>query len=276
MTAICGWFGISRQAHNQMKQRQIIQEEINAQIIGMVQAIRVRHPRMGCRKLLTCLADDLLKANITIGRDRLFDLLRQEGLLISPKRRYWRTTFAGSWRCENLLAGVKVNRPNQVWVSDITYIQTENGFNYLALVTDLYSRCIVGYDLSDSLTHEGVSRAFNKAVKKAGKVAVRGLIHHSDRGTQYTSKAYRRLLRKNQVRSSMGATGNCYDNAVAERVNGIIKLEYGLDRCFASTPQAKRAIREGIWLYNHERPHLSLQMQKPDDVYHRREQRSIH
>ena len=276
MTAICGWFGVSRQAHNQMKRRQMKQQQVKAQIIKMVQAIRAKHPRMGCRKLLVCLTDDLLKANIRIGRDKLFALLRQEGLLVQAKCRQWRTTVAGSWRCENLLEGVKVDRPNQVWVSDITYIQTEKGFNYLALVTDLYSRRIVGYDLSNSLAHEGVGRAFKQAVKKAGRNAVRGLIHHSDRGTQYTSKAYRQLLRKKRVRSSMGATGNCYDNAVAERVNGIIKLEYGLDSCFVSTQQAKRAIRESIWLYNHERPHLSLQMQKPDDVYHRRKQHPIH
>jgi putative transposase len=153
-------------------------------------------------------------------------------------------------------------------VSDITYVATEDGFAYLALVTDLFSRRIIGYDLCATLAVEGALRAFNMAVNHAGgPQAINGLIHHSDHGIQYVCHAYRNRLQQCGVKLSMGEVGNCYDNAVAERVNGILKIEYGLDDCFVSHHHARQATREAIWLYNHERPHLSLNYNKPHDVY---------
>lgn len=266
MQAICSWYAITPQAHYQMKRRQQTKQKQDAKVLKLVQTVRAKHKRMGTRKLL----HELRSAGVSLGRDKLFDLLRQQGLLVARRRRQTRTTFAGGWHSENLLQGLKVTRPNQVWVTDITYIDTEQGFNYLALVTDLFSRRIVGFDLSKTLAHEGARRAFDRAVRLAGKANVKHLIHHSDHGTQYTSRPYRQRLTHCGVRSSMGEVGNCYDNAVAERVNGILKLEYGLDERFANAKQAARAVREGVWLYNHERPHLSLQMHKPDDVYYQR------
>ncbi len=268
MSALCTWFGITPQAHYQMKKRQVTRQATNAQVIAMVQRIRQKHKRMGTRKLQVMLGEELETAGIQIGRDRLFDLLRQEKLLVCPKRRQTRTTWSGLWRCDNLLTETTITRPNQAWVSDITYVATEDGFAYLALVTDLFSRRIMGYDLCDTLAVEGALRAFNMAVAQAGGAkAIAGLIHHSDHGIQYVCHAYRKRLQQCGVKSSMGEVGNCYDNAVAERVNGILKIEYGLDERFVSHHQALQATKEAVWLYNYERPHLSLKYAKPHDIY---------
>jgi len=266
MSEICGWYEISRQAHYQLKRRQQKQQQQAEAILDLVRQMRQRHKRLGTRKLYHLLQPELHKRGLQIGRDRFFDLLRAHDLLVRPKKRAYRTTWAGTWRCENLLAETRITRPNQAWVCDITYIATERGFVYLALVTDLYSRRIMGYDLSASLTLDGAARAVQMAIAQAGH-PLDGLIHHSDHGVQYTSRPYRQLLKRHNIRSSMGEVGNCYDNAVAERMNGILKLEYGLDETFVDLAQAQRAVAQAVWLYNHERPHLALHYQKPYQVY---------
>jgi transposase InsO family protein len=276
MKALCEWFDVTPQAHYQMKRRRIEQQAVDEQILELVRRERQKHKRMGARKLLHKLQNELAEAGIEVGRDHFFTLLRREGLLVSRKRRQQRTTWSGLWRCDNLLPDLTITRPNQVWVCDITYVETETGFVYLALVTDLYSRRIVGFDLCETLAVEGALRAFNMAVRLAGKQRIRGLIHHSDHGVQYTCHAYRHRLQQCGVRSSMGEIGNCYDNAVAERVNGIVKLEYGLDERFISPAQARQAVRQAVWLYNHERPHLSLDMRYPADVYQHYVQLALH
>jgi putative transposase len=264
---LCAWYGISRQAHYQMKQRQEQRTQEGEEILEMVRAIRRQHPRMGGRKLYQKIQEGLSERDIQLGRDRFFELLRRHNLLIRPRKRRYRTTWPGKWRCENLLATADITRPNQAWVCDLTYIATENGFAYLALVTDLYSRRILGYDLSRSLSQEGVTRALQRALAQADQ-PLDGLIHHSDHGIQYTSLNYRQLLTEHGIRSSMGEVGNCYDNAVAERVNGILKLEYGLDATFVDFVQAQIAVTQAVWLYNHDRPHLALDFQTPMSVYH--------
>ena len=263
---LCGWYGISRQAHYQMKWQQQQRQEEAAQVLELVRQIRHRHKRLGGRKLYHQLQPELLKLGIPLGRDRFFELLRAHKLLLNPKKRACRTTWAGSWRCQNLLAEAIITRPNQAWVCDLTYIATESGFVYLALVTDLYSRRIMGSDLSRSLTLEGATRAMQKAISQAAH-SLKGLIHHSDHGVQYTSRPYRDLLAHHHIHSSMGEVGNCYDNPVAERVNGILKLEYGLDDSFVDLSQAHIAVEKAVWLYNHERPHLALNYQIPYQVY---------
>ena len=160
---------------------------------------------------------------------------------------------------------MKVNKPNQVWVSDITYIRTLNGFCYLALITDVYSRKIVGYDLSDSLELDGCVRALNKALYK--KKNIKGLIHHSDRGIQYCSNVYTKLLKKKKIKISMTEENHCYENAIAERINGILKDEFYLDQTFTNTAHAKRAAKNAINLYNQVRLHLSLDFKTPNMVY---------
>lgn len=266
MKDVYNWVGVTRQAAYQHRQRQAKRQIEEATIIAQVQQIRQRHPRMGTRKLLRKMRKWLRVQKLKIGRDRLFDLLRGWGLLVKPLRRQHRTTWPGKWRSRNLLVEETITKPNQAWVSDITYVETEEGFRYLSLITDVYSRRIVGYDLSNSLSVEGTIRALKQAVRQA-KGRVKRTIHHSDHGIQYTCRAFRKELKKRRMRQSMGKVGNCYDNALAERVNGILKIEYGLDQRFVSERQARRAMREAVWLYNHDRPHQALGYRNPHDMY---------
>ena len=266
MKQVYKWVGVTRQATYQHRKRQAKRQTEEEAIVAQVLQFRQRHPRMGTRKLLYQLRPWLKATGFKIGRDGLFELLRRQGMLLKQLRRHRRTTWPGLWRSRNLLAEETITRPNQAWVSDITYLETEQGFRYLSLVTDVYSRRIVGFDLSASLAVEGTLRALRRGIRQA-KGCVKNSIHHSDHGIQYTCYAFRMELEKWGMRSSMGEVGNCYDNALAERVNGILKLEYGLEHRFVSEKQAKRAVKEAVWLYNHERPHLSLNYQKPHHVY---------
>lgn len=250
-----------------MQERRAKRAKEAEQIVTAVQTIRHKHRRMGTRKLWKELPATLTELDITIGRDCLFDLLREHNLLLKPVRRSYRTTWPGTWRCDNLLAAMKVTAPNQAWVSDITYIATEKGFLYLVLITDVFSRRIMGFDLSNSLAVEGLSRALDMALAQVPALP-KGLVFHSDHGIQYSCRAFRQQLAQHQICSSMGEVGNCYDNALAERINGILKLEYGLDGCFPSFQQALRTVQQAVYLYNVERPHLALNYLKPDYVYH--------
>jgi len=235
-------------------------------VVELVQGLRQRHPRMGGRKLHHELREAMAALAIARGRDAFFDLLRGQNLLVPQKQNRRRTTRSGLWRCHNLLAALTLEQVHQAWVADITYITTEQGFVYLALITDAFSRFIVGYDLSSSLAAEGCLRALNQAVAhKANEL--NGLIHHSDHGVQYTAWPYRDQLQSAGIRSSMGEVGNCYENALAERMNGILKCEYYLDNLFIDIEHAQKAVGEAIWLYNYERPHLSLNYSKPAEVH---------
>jgi transposase InsO family protein len=267
MEAICDWCGITRQAHYQLQKRQRVRRTREEEIIcPLVQRWRQRHPAMGTRKLLKVLRPLLHLKGIQIGRDRFFALLKEADLLVPRRRNRRRTTWAGDWRCWNRLEEAQIDGPNQAWASDITYLETEEGFCYLSLLTDVHSRYIVGFDVSTSLAVEGAMRALNRAAQQQ-RVRPAGLIHHSDRGVQYTCHVYRNRLHRLGMLSSMGRTGNCYDNALAERVNGILKNEYGLGHCFVSVAQACRAVAEAVHLYNTERPHLALDYQTPLEVH---------
>jgi len=267
VATICGWLGLSRQAYYQHQQRQQRQVQQAEAIVAQVRALRHRHPRMGCRKVLHRLRPWLAQHGYQLGRDRLFELLRARDMLIGPKRRRRpRTTWAGHWRCENLLAEATVTGPDQAYVSDITYIETEHGFAYLTLITDAYSRLIVGHAVSDSLASAGSLQALEQALGQRPR-GLGPFIHHSDRGVQFTDQRFRERVRQAGGRSSMGAKGDCYDNALAERMNGTVKLEYGLDGCFRDLDQVRRAVAESVWLYNHERPHLALHYRTPAHVH---------
>lgn len=222
---------------------------------------------MGGRKLHHELQEPLTTLGIARGRDALFDLLRTKSLLVPTKRSRRKTTQSGLWRCPNLLTNLTVTHVHQVWVGDITYITTEAGFVYLALLTDVFSRFIVGFDLSSSLAVEGCLRALNHAIAQTNGDDLSGLVHHSDHGVQYTAWPYRERLQDTGMLSSMGEVGNCYENALAERVNGILKCEYGLDDLFIDQEHAQKAVQEAVWLYNYERPHQSLNYSKPVEIY---------
>ncbi len=263
---ICGWLGMSRQAWYQYQNRQEGRESESQAIVGQVRKLRQNHPRMGGRKLLHRLTAWLIEQGYKVGRDRFFALLRQFDLLVRPKRRRTRTTWAGAWRCENHLAQATLTGPHQAYVSDITYVRIQHGFCYLTLITDAFSRFIVGYAVSHRLTTDGPLRALRQALAQRPEMA-QPLIHHSDRGVQFTDHRYRQLLADNNAISSMGAKGDCYDNALAERMNGIVKLEYGLDECFRNSNEVQQAVRESVGLYNWERPHLALHYQTPAQVH---------
>lgn len=265
--AACDWFGISRQAYYQAQQRQMQQAAEDQLVVELVQGIRQHHPRMGGRKLHHVLQKPLAALGISRGRDALFALLAAHDLLVPTQRSHRRTTHPGLWRCPNLLADLTVTHVHQVWVGDITYLSTEEGFLYLALLTDVFSRFIVGFDLSSSLAVEGCGRALDQAIQQANGANLCGLIHHSDHGVQYAAWPYRQRLQQFHMLSSMGQVGNCYENALAERVNGILKCEYGLHDLFADKAQAQKAVQEAVWLYNYERPHLALNYNKPADIY---------
>jgi len=267
MAEACKWFNISRQAHYQGLKRYLKREAENELIVGLVKAIRQQHPRMGGRKLHHKLQAPMAALEIHRGRDAFFDILRQEDLLVAYKRSRRRTTYAGWRRYPNLIKDLEITRTNQVWVGDITYITTEEGFVYLALLTDVFSRFIVGYDVSSSLAVEGSLRALDNAIGNAAEEELENLIHHSDHGVQYTALLYQDHMQEVSMKASMGEVGNCYDNALAERVNGILKNEYYLDALFLNLEHAHEAVKETIDLYNYDRPHLSLGMATPADLY---------
>jgi putative transposase len=193
--------------------------------------------------------------------------MRDEGLLIKRKRKYAKTTNSkhGFKTYNNKIKELEIIKSNQVWVSDITYISTREGFMYLALITDLFSRKIVGYDISDSLEAEGCKRALKRAlslVKESSEI-----IHHSDRGIQYCCKEYIKILKGRKMEISMAAKGDCYENAVAERVNGILKGEYDLGMKFLSKKLAVKSTKEAVNMYNNLRLHSSINFKTPQQIY---------
>jgi len=213
------------------------------------------------------LNQDFEKQQLKVGRDTLFNVLRKNQMLTLRKKYSCRTTnsYHRFYKYNNIIKDVEISRPNQVWASDITYIRTIKGFCYLALITDMYSRKIIGYDLSDSLELKGCVRALNKAVYQAK--SIKGLIHHSDRGIQYCSNIYTQILKRKKIGISMTEENHCYENALAERVNGILKDEFYMDQTFTNTAHAKRAVKSAIKLYNEIRLHLSLDYKTPNMVY---------
>lgn len=265
--SICEVHGISRQAYYKYSRFLGISRMEESLVLKLVRDIRKEHPRMGVRKLYNILKEDLSKIGRGIGRDKLFDILRSKRLLIKPLRKYVKTTNSHHrFRVyKNLIEDMEINRSNQVFVSDITYLSTYDRFYYLSLVTDVSSRKIVGYNLSDSLSLSGSLNALKMALR--GVKDMEGLIHHSDRGIQYCSNQYTQLLKRNQVRISMAGKGNAYENAIAERVNGILKIEYLLDKKYPNHKELKRAVNSGIKLYNEKRPHMSLGYETPAQRY---------
>ena len=263
----CGSFDLSRDAYYKYQQRIAQRKVVETQIVSLVGDERKHQPREGVRKLHKNLQSKFESNGIKVGRDKLFDILRSRDMLVKRKKASCRTTnsYHHFHKYNNLVKDMKVSHPNQVWVSDITYIRTLNGFCYLALITDMYSRKIVGYDLSDTLELTGCLGAFKRAQKTARPAA--GLVHHSDRGVQYCSNQYVDELKRHGVLLSMTEENHCYENALAERVNGILKDEFYLDQCFYSTEHARVAAKNAINIYNSKRLHLSLGYKTPDSVF---------
>ena len=237
------------------RQRRRVDEEL---VLNLVRSQRAVHPRLGVRKLLHLLGPDLAEAGVDIGRDGFFDLLRRHDLLIQRRVGSVRTTDSRhSFRVyKNLLKDCVLSGPHQALVSDITYIRTAEGFLYLSLVMDAFSRAIVGYDCSDTLEREGALRALTQALEQLP--SDRQTIHHSDRGCQYCCQDYVEQLQAADVSISMTQENHCYENAQAERLNGILKQEYGLGGTFGRKSDAVGAAAQAVNLYNWRRPHTSL------------------
>jgi len=267
LSALTSCFGLKRDAYYKYKDRADKRLELEQQIINIVRKRRKSLPREGVRKLRKSLDNEFDNANLKVGRDTLFNVLRKHQMLTLRKKYSARTTNSlhRFYKYKNIIKNIEVTKPNQVWVSDITYIRTLKGFCYLALITDMYSRKIVGYDLSDSLELKGCVRALNKAVYQVKNM--KGLIHHSDRGIQYCSNVYTQILKRKKIQISMTEENHCYENAMAERLNGILKDEFYLDQTFTNVTHAKRAAKNAIKLYNEIRLHLSLDFKTPNMVY---------
>lgn len=262
----CRLFGISRQGYYQREHRANLRLRELQEVKLAVMQERMSLPRLGTRKLYHQLKGTFMDKGIKIGRDGLFAFLRSEHLLIKPKRSYQKTTNSKHWlhKYPNLYKNQKAVRKDEFWVSDITYIDTVERTGYLSLVTDAFSRKIVGYHLHESLHTDGVLMALKMAIK--GRKTTQKLIHHSDRGLQYCSSQYQEILSKNGILPSMTDGYDCYQNALAERINGILKYEFIIVKP-KNLDQARQVIRQAIGLYNTKRPHLSLGYKTPDQIY---------
>ncbi len=218
-------------------------------------------------KLTKALNNEFTKANLKVGRDTLFNVLRKHNMPTLRKKTSARTTnsYHRFYKYNNIIKDLKVTIPNQVWVGEITYIRNIKGFCYLALITDIHSRKIVGYDLSDSSELKGCVRALKKAIYQAKDI--KQFIHHSDRGIQYCSNVYTQILKRKMIGISMTEENHCHENVMAERVNGILKDEFYLDQTFDNVDHAMRASKNAINLYNEVRLHLSLDYKTQNMVY---------
>jgi transposase InsO family protein len=274
MSRTCRLFGISRQGIYQQEARCLEREKELLTVKQLVERQRRVMPRLGARKLYFLLEQSFIENGIKIGRDVFFAYLKREQMLVKPMKNYTKTTFSKHWlrKYPNLFKDIDVKRTEQVFVSDITYIKSNERTHYLSLVTDVFSRKIVGYHLSDDMSAENVVKALRMAVKNR-KTNLQ-LIHHSDRGLQYCSQIYQNELNKNNIIASMTDGYDCYQNALAERINGILKQEFLIYKC-KSGYELNELIRESVECYNTKRPHLSLNMKTPNFVYEKTSEDSL-
>jgi len=241
-------------------------------VLTEVVKIRKKHKHMGGRKLLEKLDSFMVEHKIKMGRDAFFDLLQANGLLVRRKKRRIFTTQSSHWyrKYPNKIKGLTPDRPNQLWVSDITYWKIDTGNVYISLITDAFSRKIVGYHVADTLDAIETVQALENALEEL-KEKPTGLFHHSDRGLQYCSTAYVNILKDHNIEISMTENGDPYENALAERVNGILKEEYLYDYSVSSLNQARKVLDLVIKLYNEDRPHMSCDYQTPQFVHQNRQ-----
>lgn len=259
-------FGVDRQEYYRAVKREEKRRQVATEVVDMIEKVRMRMPRIGTRKLYHLLYNEL--KDMAVGRDRLFAIVRANHLHIIPKRQYHITTNSHHRfrKHKNLLESLPIVRPEQVWVSDITYIGTRSNPMYLSLVTDAYSKKIMGFNVSKSLDASGAVAALEHAIANR-KHPEKKLIHHSDRGLQYCCDAYQALLEKYRISCSMTESYDPYQNAVAERVNGILKHEFILGIIIHDLELMNKMMEESIYIYNNERPHWSCRMETPNKMH---------
>lgn len=267
ITVLCKAAGMTRQ---NLYKRRIDRErkKVDERLVKqLVEAERAVQPRLGGLKLYNLLRDQLKAAGVKLGRDRFLEILKNQGLLLERLPKAPRTTNSAHNLpvFSNLVKDIELTGPNQTWVSDITYIRTREDFVYLSLITDKYSRKVVGYHVGETL------KALDTV--KALAMALEGLpdgahpIHHSDRGSQYCSHKYVGVLEARGMAVSMTEENHCAENALAERMNGILKQEYFLNHVFRNVAQVRQAVAEAVWLYNTRRPHRSLKLRTPQQEH---------
>ncbi len=271
VSAVCRCLGLTRQnyyARRRVRERRRIDGEL---LEALVLRERREQPRLGTRKLHHRLKRELKEAGVKAGRDRIFAELKQRELLVARKPAAWPQTtqvYEPLPIFHNLVKNLEVQRPNEVWVSDLTYVRSLEGFVFLSLITDRMSRKIVGYHVGDRLEAVGCLAALEMALK--GLPAGQWPIHHSDRGCQYGSHAYVKRLKAHGLQISMTEQDHCAENALAERMNGILKQEYGLGEELPSKKHVRQAVEQAVWLYNNKRPHTALGYDYPERVHNGR------
>ena len=269
LVRLCWLLGITRQAYYQHFWQQQMAEIEDYVVLQEVIALRKEHRVMGGRKLYEKLSPFLLEHQIKMGRDAFFTLLAINGLLVKRRRRRYITTWSKHWlrKWPNLIRGIELTGTNQLWVSDITYWKVAGKHLYISLVTDAYSRKIVGYHLAETLESIETIKAMQMALKQLPTVLAEPLIHHSDRGVQYCCDEYVKLLQDNNIRISMTENGDPLENAIAERMNGILKEEYLHHHQINNKVQAEQQLEIAVKLYNEQRPHFSIGLLTPELVH---------
>ncbi|MEK7257504.1 MAG: IS3 family transposase [Bacteroidota bacterium] len=270
LAVLCSLFGKSRQAFYEQKwqeEKELFQDAI---IVDLVRNERRIARRVGGRNLYHILKSELEARQVQVGRDRFFTVLRENDLLVKRRRKRMATTMSRHElpKYPNLAKALEVEQAEQLWVSDITYIRVGETFCYLILITDAYSHQVVGYHFSEMMDATTCVLALNMAL--AGRrYPARPLMHHSDRGLQYCSKAYVEVLKNNGIRISMTENGDPLENAIAERMNGILKDSFELDRTFSCFAEARAFIEQAIGYYNNRRPHSSCDLLTPNEAHTR-------
>jgi putative transposase len=268
VSLIAKTFGISRQWYYKLQKSRQENNNHRQAVLELIKPHRKIMDRMGTRKLYDKIKPGLELRSIKLGRDSLFRLLREERMLVKKRKNYVRTTQSyHRFMCHpNRIKEITINRPEQVWVSDITYIKVANDHYYLSLITDAYSKRIMGYELGDSLKTVHCENALKRAIKSRS-YPDKELIHHSDRGFQYCSDRYVSKLKESNIEVSMTTKYDPYENAIAERVNGILKDEFGVGECFPDERTARYEIGRSIRVYNDYRPHMSCRMLTPNQAH---------
>lgn len=257
---------MDRQVYYRSLKRSTLRISKAQQVVALVEEKRIVQPKIGGKKLYFILKEPL--KSMKIGRDKFFDILRSNHLLIVPKRSYHITTNSHHRfrKHKNIIVDYDISKPNQVWVADITYIGNRANPSYLSLITDAYSKKIVGHHVADNLNTESSIIALKKALKNK-KMNLESLIHHSDRGLQYCSNEYQRLLERNGIKCSMTQNSDPYENAVAERINGILKQEFDIDKYDIETSLRRKTVDESIEIDNELRPHFSNHYLTPNQMH---------
>ena len=266
---MCRLFGFSKQAYYKRINRKVSVEY--KEVKSLVMNVRSQLPRSGGRKIHHMISDELKAKGIKMGRDKLFEYLRSEHLLVPNRKKYHKTTNSRHWmrKYPNIIKNIEINRPEQIWVADITYLQVKKKHYYLHLITDAYSKRIVGFVLADNMQAITTLKALQMAISE--RMYQEKLIHHSDRGLQYCSSIYTQTLTENNIEISMTEEYDPYENAVAERINGVLKTEFGLDTVFETYELLELQTQQSIALYNQLRPHMSIGLLTPNQAHKQRE-----